>query len=137
MVRQGRELARQGDIEGAIAAYATAQMFDPTLEIYARQWNNLCWFGSLWGYAADVPDACDRAVALQPDNGAIYDGRGIARASTGDYAGAIEDLQYFVDWSKENDLHGEYIVKREAWIIALEAGRNPFDEATLEALKNE
>jgi regulator of sirC expression with transglutaminase-like and TPR domain len=37
-------------------------------------------------------DACERAVALAPDDGQIRDSRGLARAMTGNIEGAIEDF---------------------------------------------
>ncbi|NIO70145.1 MAG: hypothetical protein GTN71_14240, partial [Anaerolineae bacterium] len=52
-------------------------------------------------------------------------------------SGAIEDFEFYVEWSKENDRYEQRGTKREAWIAELEAGRNPFDEATLEELRNE
>ena len=61
------------------------------------------------------------------------DSRGLARALTGDYAGAIEDFEYYVEHSG-NDTS---VAKREAWIAELEAGRNPFDDETLETLRYE
>jgi len=58
--------------------------------------NSMCWFGSLSGFAAQVMPACERAGL----SGAVEhawqnwrDSRGVARAITGDYAGAIEDFQ--------------------------------------------
>jgi WD40 repeat protein len=137
LVREGEALARTGHIESAAAKYAEAQTLDPTLEISASTWNTLCWFGSLWGDAADVMDTCERAVRLAPADGAMRDSRGLARALAGDYPGAIEDFRFFVEWSKEVGKYEQYGSKREAWIAELKAGRNPFDAATLEALRNE
>ncbi len=65
------------------------------------------------------------------------DSRGVARALTGDYEGALEDFAAFVAWSKENGQYDDYGAKREAWITTLEQGQNPFDEATLAALREE
>jgi peroxiredoxin len=139
LVEQGESLARDGQIQEAIASYEQAWQIDPTLEIEADQWNNLCWFGSLWGQAADVLEACEQGVELAaPERRAgNRDSRAVARALTGDKAGAIEDFKVFVAWTKENDLYDRYGTKREAWIAELTAGRNPFDEETLEALRNE
>lgn len=139
LVEQGEALARDGQIQEAIASYEQAETIDPTLEIAAGQWNNLCWFGSLWGYAAEVFEACEKGVELAaPERRAgNRDSRGVARALTGDYAGAMEDFEVFVAWTKENGQYEHYRAKREAWIAELKAGRNPFDEETLEALRNE
>jgi len=52
---------------------------------------------------------------------------------TGDYQGAIEDFQYYV----EHRGFVERVQKRRAWIEKLQAGMNPFDAAMLEALKTE
>jgi tetratricopeptide (TPR) repeat protein len=90
--------------------------------------NNLCWYGSLTGHAREVMDACERAVALSPNAGYIRDSRGLARALTGDYEGAIEDFQYFIrtaDGSVEED------ERRRDWILQLQNGENPFDDDTL------
>jgi WD40 repeat protein/O-acetyl-ADP-ribose deacetylase (regulator of RNase III)/tetratricopeptide (TPR) repeat protein len=129
----GEILSRQGDIEKAVAAYAEAQTLDPTLEIPAAVGNNLCWWGSLWGNAAEVMDACETAVALEPENGKFRDSRGLARALTGNMAGAIEDFQAFVDWTKDEEKR----LKRQRWIDALRAGENPFTEEEIESLFNE
>lgn len=130
-------LARQGDIDEALSYFAEAQASDPE-GISANSWNGLCWFGSLWGYAAEVMDACETAVALDPEHGGIRDSRGVARALSGDYTGAIEDFTFFVDWCTESDGCSRFNVqKREAWIIELENGRNPFDAEVLESLKLE
>ena len=137
LVVRGESFARHGVIEEAIADYAEAQELDPTLEISAGSWNNLCWSGSLWGHAADVIGACEHAVELVPDRGDYRDSRGLARALMGDYAGAIEDFEFAVERWKEEDEYEPRGPRREAWIIELEQGRNPFDFDTLEALWNE
>jgi hypothetical protein len=74
---------------------------------------------------------------LEPNHGGIRDSRGLARALTGDYAGAIEDFKFFVEWSKKPGSFAPNVPWREAWIAELETGRNPFDKVTLEALRNE
>jgi tetratricopeptide (TPR) repeat protein len=124
---------KQGDIEKALAAYAEAQRLAPTLEISATVGNNLCRWGSLWGYAAEVMDACDTAVALEPENGLFRDSRGLARALTGNMAGAIEDFQAFVDWTEQQELRA----KRQRWIEALRVGTNPFTKEEIQNLFNE
>ncbi len=138
-LQEGASLAQGGQISEALAAYEKAQEIDPTLEISSSYWNNLCWFGSLWNQAELVLEACEQGVALaDADSVAGHrDSRGVARALTGDYTGAIEDFSAFVEWAKENGQYEEYGPKREAWIAALEQTENPFDEATLEELLNE
>ncbi|MBI5667201.1 MAG: TIR domain-containing protein [Chloroflexi bacterium] len=103
-----------------------------------------CYQGALNGFAAVVMPACDYGVQLLPERGAPYHRRGIARALTGNYAGAAEDFRVMLDWLKEWDagfpvsLQGAYDALApdiQGWIDELEAGRNPFDEATLAALR--
>jgi tetratricopeptide (TPR) repeat protein len=139
-VREGEELALHGDIEGALEKYENAQRLDPGTKISARYWNNLCWYGSLWGYAAEVMDACEEAVSMQPESGAYRDSRGLARALTGDYVGAIEDFRFFVEWGQQyidsqTDYEQAVHNRREIWIVELEANRNPFTEEELEYLR--
>ncbi|NEO39033.1 MAG: hypothetical protein F6J90_22915 [Moorea sp. SIOASIH] len=128
---QGEQLARQGEVTKALSLYKEAQKLDPNLEISAYSWNQICWFGSLHGYAADVMDACEKAVAKEPEDRRILDSRGLARALTGDTAGAISDFQAFVDWTDDDELKA----KRQKWIDELRAGKNPFTEEVLESLR--
>jgi FOG: WD40 repeat len=99
--------------------------------------NTLCWLGSLNGFAAQVMPACERAVAVAPADrlDGERDSRGLARALTGNKAGAIEDFQAFVDWSKDNGQYDTAGTQREGWIASLKQGQNPFDKATLDSLR--
>lgn len=97
--------------------------------------NNLCWGGSLDGFAAQVMPACERAVSLDPLPG-FRDSRGLARALAGDTKGAVEDFQAFVDWSKGNGQYDTLGKEREGWIAALKQGKNPFDQKTLDSLRS-
>ena len=98
--------------------------------------NNLCWGGSLDGFAAQVMPACEKAVAVDASPG-NRDSRGLARALTGDTSGAIDDFQVMVDWSKQNNLYDTLGKEREGWIASLKQGKNPFDQKTLDSLKSE
>lgn len=137
LVEKGTSLALQGQIEEAMATLADAQKYDPTVEISANDWNALCWHGSLYGHAKDVLQYCELAVTLAPEDGGIRDSRGLARALTGDFEGAIQDFEFFVEWSKEPGSNAQNVDWREKWISELKAGRNPFTEETLQALLNE
>jgi tetratricopeptide (TPR) repeat protein len=133
LVRTGERLVGQKQVTEAIAAFTGALEFDPKIE--ADSWNALCWGGSLNGSANEVMYACEHAVALEPDNGGFRDSRGLARALTNDYAGAIDDFRFYIKWGQENDERGrknrpqEALQKRRVWIQELEAGRNPFPAA--------
>jgi len=68
--------------------------------------------------------------------GQIRDSRGIARATLGDLAGALEDFTFFLtNW--EEGIGTEPYKRRESWIAALKQQRNPFDAETLQALRVE
>ncbi len=111
-VTEGRQLARAGDFSGALQAYQNA--------------------GSLLGHAAEVMAACEQAVALAPDHAGIRESRGLARALTGDVAGAIDDFEAFVAWTGSDRSRAQ----RQDWIDALRAGQNPFTPELLERLRN-
>jgi WD40 repeat protein len=98
--------------------------------------NAMCWVGSLSGFAAQVMPACERAVALAPPAGLanIRDSRGVARAITGDYAGAIADFQAMVEWANANGQADTTGTQRQGWITTLKTGKNPFDQALLDEL---
>ncbi|NER07497.1 MAG: hypothetical protein F6K17_35490, partial [Okeania sp. SIO3C4] len=131
-IEKGKFLAEEGKIEEAISLYDEAQKLDSDLEITANNWNTLCWYGSLNNQAQDVMFACENAVKLSPDDGNILDSRGVARALTGDYQGAIEDFQVYVDSIGD----GEEKEKYQGWIETLKKGKNPFTSEVLEDLKN-
>jgi len=137
LVQHGVYLAREGDIEGALASFSEAQDLHPDKYISAQSWNSLCWNGSLWGYAAEVMEACETAVTLLPRNGGIRDSRGVARAIMGDYTGAIEDFSFFVEWAERENWDVLIISRRQSWISDLRAGINPFNAEMVETLKDE
>ncbi len=128
---RGHAYLRLADYERALADLEVAVEIDPD---FARGHNNLCWYGSLLGNVTAVMPSCERAVALQPDIPAYRDSHGVARALVGDYRGAIEDFQAYLAAIKAMGLEDE---RRDFWVSELEAGRNPFDEPTLEALLGE
>ena len=99
---------------------------------HARSLNSICWNGSLHGYAKQVMEYCEAAVELAPFDAGILDSRGLARALTEDYAGAIDDFQYFVVHSDDANA----VEQRKAWIEQLTNGTNPFTTAILEGLAN-
>ncbi|PYP60217.1 MAG: hypothetical protein DMD40_01135 [Gemmatimonadetes bacterium] len=114
----------------AIAAYRDAMGLD-SQRVSAEQSDVLCRFGTLWGHAQQVMDACDRSLALTGDSASFKESRAIALAVTGHPREAIADLQAFIEWTSD-DL--ERIV-RQAWVDSLNAGRNPFPRAVLDELR--
>jgi CubicO group peptidase (beta-lactamase class C family) len=135
MMEQGELLARHGMIDEALRVYSELQETDPTLQIPASAWNVICWRGSLWGHADEVMEACELAVSIDPGNAAHADSRGLARALTGDYAGAAADFARYAEWLEGRRGYERECELRLAWIAGLEAGRNPFDEMTLAEMR--
>jgi hypothetical protein len=117
----------------ASAAYDEATQLALQIE-NANLINNLCWDGSLDGFARVVLAAGDRAVLLEPDRPEFHDSRGLARALTGDPDGAIQDFTFYLDHYHGQDSLRE---QRKKWIEDLQAGRNPFTKETLAALRKE
>jgi len=136
-INEGGELARQGDIAEALDAYDEALALEPRLTVTVRMWNNLCRSGSVWGHAAEVLSACDRAVDLEPPTGMTAWSRGsraVARALTGDNEGAIDDLEAFLAAGIGDD---EWRALQQDWLTALRTGGHPFTTELLESLRDQ
>lgn len=142
LIVQGTNLMRENHPSEGFAKYQEALALDPELTM-TEGWdmNQLCWYGSLQGYAAEMMLVCDRAVE------SVYygfDSRGVARAMTGDYGGAIEDFQAFIDilndwiqYSEGGEIYQSLVIQkaqREAWIDALAKGQNPFTKELVQEL---
>jgi uncharacterized protein YjbI with pentapeptide repeats len=132
---EGISRVREGKVAEAIQAYNQALSLDPHLEISAQSWNGLCWFGSLHGHATDVLYACENAVNLEPDFKGFQDSRGLARALTGDLAGALADFLVALDSGALDGYSDDVKQRRQRWVEALKAGNNPFTPEELEALR--
>jgi WD40 repeat protein len=120
-------------IEEAIAYYDRARRVLGSFEelpFAASQLNSICWFGALEGFAPQVLPICEEAVSLSPDDTAIIDSRGLARALTGNIQGAIADFERFAAETTEDLLR----TQRQRWIAALAAGEDPFTPEELETL---
>jgi WD40 repeat protein len=130
-VTQGKEFVRKGEVKEAIADYNEASKINPSLQISAEDWNALCWFGAINNHAKDVMFACEKAIALAPENGSAIDSRGLAKALSGDYKGVIEDFEVFVKWTYNDERRGQ----RQSWIDDLRNGKNPFTPEVLEKLR--
>lgn len=121
--------------------------YEKTIELESENswfFDSFCRIGSLQGYASEVLDVCEQAVALASENGKFQhrNSRGLARALTGDVAGAIEDFQAYVGWAEQQEWASEerskeYIATRQRWIQSLQAGENPFTPELLEELRKE
>ncbi|AFY33697.1 sigma-54 interacting domain-containing protein [Calothrix sp. PCC 7507] len=132
LVESGASLVREDKFKEALAAYTNAQKFDPKVEISADDWHTLCRKGSLQKQVADVMFACNQAVKLAPNDGNIRDSRGLARALTGDYPGAIADFEDYIAQTDDKDIKAQ----RQSWVKDLKAGKNPITDDELKRLRN-
>lgn len=126
---RGLARIRANDAAGWQADLAQALRLDPD---HAGAYAALC-----WGYALDRQPAtalpyCDRAVALAP-TGPGRDSRAIVFAELGRTAEAIRDIEAYL----AGDLPPAERAERVGWLAALAAGRDPFDQATLDRLRQE
>jgi WD40 repeat protein len=134
LVRKGEEslLLAPGKIDETIVTIKRAQELDTNMEISTYSLNRLCWHGSLFGQAAKVLEYCETAVKRTNEQDAdIRDSRGLARALTGNFKGAITDFEFFVQHTNSEEKKKQ----RQDWIKALKKGDNPFTEEVLESLK--
>jgi len=84
-----------------------------------------------------VSGACDSAIALDPDDGLLYDWRALNRAHTNNLAGAAADLERYLAWARATGRDESQIALRESWAAALAAGANPYDASVLQSLSAE
>ena len=131
LIDEAEEQLKQDEYSKAIAVYKRIENLKPTKENLAKSWDSLCRQASLQRYVKNVVnDACEKAVKLAPNDASIRDSRGLARALTGNFKGAIEDFQVFIE--STND--AEKKAQREAWVKDLQADNNPFTPEVLEKL---
>jgi outer membrane protein assembly factor BamB len=132
----GWHLASQGRIAEALAAMTQAAAQDSTLPLWPAAWQAICWNGALAGQGAMVLPTCDKAADRTPLGAPRYErvhlSRGIARALSGDLAGAATDLEACVACLSSDDEDGSDVRK---WLDALHDNRNPFTPAVLETLR--
>ena len=126
---RGLARIRRGDAAGWQADLQKAIDLEPD---HAGAYAALC-----WGYALDrQPDSalpyCDRGVALAPA-GPGRDSRGIVYAELGRYPEAIREIEAYL----RGDVPEAERTERQAWLATLADGRDPFDGATLERLRQE
>jgi WD40 repeat protein len=120
--------------KAAVISYEAADKLDANA-VESEDWNNFCWDGALQGHAVDVMEACDQAVqGATKDEARFYqDSRGLARALAGNYPGAIEDFEAFI----QNTNDQNWRQQRQEWVDTLRAGKNPFTKEVLKDLQSQ
>lgn len=78
--------------------------------------------------------ACEKAVAFDPSHGEIRDSRGLARALTNNFKGAVEDFEAYI---KLSDSSITRKTQRQSWINDLKAGKDPFSDEVLESISDQ
>ena len=64
--------------------------------------------------------AADHALEVLPKNGWAHDTRGKVRAADGDFAGAVEDFEFFLN---KNDPEPQVASLRRTWIAKMKSGQ--------------
>ncbi|MFQ4139643.1 hypothetical protein PGN35_025365 [Nodosilinea sp. PGN35] len=128
---KGNQLVNDGKVAAAVAAYRQAETLNLKSSISAFDWKELCWVGNTYNQAEAVMFACEKAVALDSENGDIIASRGLARALTGDTQGSIADFRASIEWTFDEEAKAQ----RQRWINALEKGETPFTPQVLESLR--
>ena len=133
LIEDAKALLEKNQIKTAAEIYYQVAKIDDTI-ILPNDWNDLCWQGTIQQSASLVLPACDYAVAQARDDDLweFRDSRGVARALTENYKGAIEDFEFLIKESGDKELSKQ----RQEWVYALKAGQTLFTNETLQSLKN-
>ena len=137
LIDAAAELASFGELGAAAALAQRARALGVVEELPARSWGRLCRAASLGDGAAAVGNACDAAIALDPEDGLLYDWRALNRARTNNLAGAAADLELYLAWARATGRDETQIALREGWAAALATGADPYDETVLQTLSAE
>ena len=106
LMKLARKRSGGGAFERALEATTEAAQQDlqiATFMDYADVYYNICWGGVTSGTVEAVYPACEKAVAIEPDNAVYRSMRGVARALRKDYRQAIEDFEFYLEKSELPD----------------------------------
>jgi WD40 repeat protein len=137
LIDTAASILSSGDTDGAGMLDQQVHQLGAADEIPARSWARLCRAGALAGLLDNVRSACDRAVALAPDDGRTHDSRALARVRDKDFRGASEDFQAYIAWARQNAENPQYVARRASWVSELQAGRDPLTPEVLQELRSE
>lgn len=109
----------------AINTYKNIQQLYPEIQFSAKALDLICRIGSNKKDADSILKYCEDAVKIAPQNGKLFDNRGVARLflKKPDIPGAIKDFQGFIDWSKQEEAKNSYNKDQKEWEITLKKWR--------------
>ena len=127
------KLASEGKIKESIQRYSELTSKQNDFQGSAQFWNELAWFGCLYGYAAEVQFAADKAVQLDDKNPGYRDTRGLVLALTGNSQEAVKEFLFYIE-QLPNDIG---VGARKQWIEELNNNKNPFSDNVIDKLREE
>lgn len=127
MLAEGRP-----ELAAALIDRATALGAKP--ELMPKQWLYLCRVGALRSSPNAILTFCDAGIRAGLFGAPILESRAIARARSGDLAGAYQDLERALAQRRITMVSEQATQQTRDWIAALEVGQNPFDADTLDML---
>lgn len=132
LIDDGYDLAVRGEVKTALHIYTEVMKLDSTFEIPAMYWNNISWWGCLWGYGHEswVLDASERAVEMNPPELNYRDTRGLVLALNGHFTQAIKDFSAYAAAA-----YGTAREQRVKWVQMLRSGENPFTAEGLRKIR--
>ena len=123
-----------GSVDLSISDLQRALEREPRNPVYL---NAVCWQLAVQRQPDDALPYCNLAQEYEPD-GPYHDSRGLVHALMGHNTEAVDDFRAFLAWvdsSIKETCRRYYRPSREAWISSLQSGADPFDDATLHALR--
>jgi tetratricopeptide (TPR) repeat protein len=124
LFRYARLMLSRGQVEPLIEIAKYGPEFDDSFSLSADVWNDLCWYGSLWGDAQKVMFACERAVELSGGDAEYRDSKGLALALQNRFPEAIQEFKAFVASPGASRADKE---RRRQWLEMLQKRKNPFN----------
>jgi hypothetical protein len=124
LIERSRFQMQVGALDAALADLAEARRLDPATTLESWEFLELCTLGVMEQRPAEVADACDRAVGMQPGQLLPFQVRALARALQGDTAGAVADLEVYLELAAERPGIEAELAQLREWLEALRAGQD-------------
>jgi WD40 repeat protein/energy-coupling factor transporter ATP-binding protein EcfA2 len=116
LLRKTQDKIEQRKIEPqkAIYNYEKIKLLYPEIQLSAKNLDFICRIGSKKNQADSILKYCEDAVKIAPQNGKLFDNRGVARLflKQPNIPGAIQDFQKFIEWTKTEEALKSYNTKQ-------------------------